>query len=70
MAFWLPALLYCIFNEEPWPFSLMVLTQTLGVLWGVFMYRKQFGDYLSCVPYTHKPDVPKKASVHEIKKAA
>jgi hypothetical protein len=70
MTFWVPTLMYCLVIGQLLPLYSMVFTQTVGAAFGVFMHKKQFNGYLSCVPVNHLPDVPKIAYICGTKKAA
>lgn len=70
LTFWVPALVYCLVIYESRTFYPMAFIQPLGVLLGVFMYYKRSRGYLSCVPVNYKPDVPKTATIYEMKKVA
>lgn len=70
MTFWVPTLMYCLVTGQVLPLYSMVFTQMLGAALGVFMYKKQSNDYLSCVPVNHLPNVPKIAYSCGTKKVA
>lgn len=70
LTFWALALMYCLVISESRTLYPMIFIQTLGVSAGVFMYYKRSRGYLSCMPVNYKPDVPKTATIYEMKKAA
>lgn len=65
---WVPTLMFCYVIGQALPFYLTVCNEALGVLYGLFLYKKTWSGIASCVPVTHRPDV---VSVRrEIKEAA
>lgn len=70
LTFWAPTLMYCYVIGQALPFYLMVCNEALGVLCGLFLYKKTRGGIPSCVPVTHRPDVASVVHGRGIKKVA
>jgi hypothetical protein len=47
---WVPTLLLCFAISQALPLYLLVCVMTLGTLLGVWMYKKQPGGFLFCIP--------------------
>lgn len=66
----LPTLLYCAAIGQLWPLYLLALNGALGTMLGLAMFKKLPYSFLSCVPVTFSPNVPRGASTVGLKKAA
>jgi hypothetical protein len=67
---WAPVLLYCYVTGEMLPFYSILCSQVLGAALGILMYKKQPGEWLSCVPVDLIPDIPSGAQIYDERKAA
>jgi hypothetical protein len=56
-----PTLLYCAAIGQLWPLYLMAVNEILGVVLGVLVFKKSSEIFLSCVPVTCVPNIPRGA---------
>lgn len=70
LTFWAPTLMFCYVIGQALPFYLVVCNEALGVLCGLFLFKRSSSAIPSCVPVTHSPDVASVVHRCEIKKVA
>lgn len=70
LTWWAPSLLYCSVIGQVFPFYLTACTQAVGVLLGLWMYKRQSERNLSCVPRRRIPNIPSGPHIRVMDKAA
>lgn len=67
---WGPTLLFCCVVGAALPLYVLLCSQGLGVLAGVWLYNQRPDGLLSCVPMDYRPDVPDASDARQLGKAA
>lgn len=70
LTLWAPILLACYVIGQALPAYVMFCDEVLGALLGIIMYKHESSGFLSCVPVSRVPNIPRDTHQSKMKKVA